>query len=63
MICPYCSTENIEGVEEGVNGGHSLAGIDLPGGMKGRRQAPAFVHEPLSRLPKREPVSVGEGGI
>jgi CBS domain-containing protein len=59
MICPYCSQENIEGVEECVNCGHSLAGIDLPGGgVKGKR-APAFVHEPLSRLPKREAVSVG----
>jgi CBS domain-containing protein len=58
MICPYCNQENIEGVEECVNCGHSLAGIDLPGGLKGKA-APAFMHESLARLPKREPVSVG----
>src|SRR4051794_12394933 len=58
MICPYCRAENIEGVEECVECGHSLAGIDLDGRIKGR-QAPAFVYEPISRLPKREPVSCG----
>ena len=58
MICPYCRAENIEGVEECVECGHSLAGIDLDSRVKGRK-APAFVYEPISRLPKREHVSCG----
>ena len=58
MICPHCHAENIEGVDECVECGHALAGLDLPGELKGG-QAPAFVHEPISRLPKREPVYAG----
>lgn len=57
MICPRCHAENIEGVDECIECGHSLAGLDLPG-EKGSA-APAFVHEPISRLPKREAVYIG----
>ena len=57
MICPHCQAENIEGVDECVNCGHSLAGLDLPGD-KGSK-APSFVFESISRLPKREAVYAG----
>ena len=57
MICPHCHAENIEGVDECVNCGDSLAGYDLPGD-KGSK-APSFVFEAISRLPKREPVYAG----
>jgi len=58
MICPQCQAENIEGVDECVECGHALAGLDLPGD-KGGNRAPEFVFELISRLPKREPVYIG----
>jgi CBS domain-containing protein len=58
MICPHCHAENIEGVDECVECGHALAGLDLPRD-KGANQAPDFVHDSIDRLPKREPVYAG----
>lgn len=57
MICPRCHAENIEGVDECVNCGQTLAGLDLPGD-KGSK-APDFVFESIGRLPKREAVYAG----
>jgi CBS domain-containing protein len=57
MICPFCGTENIEGAEECVNCGQSLYGLDTPeGGLKDR--SPAFIQQPISRLPQRPPAFV-----
>jgi CBS domain-containing protein len=59
MICPFCHSENIEGADECANCGQALYGLDLPGGGKGGPAAPDFIHDPISRLTKREPLSVG----
>jgi CBS domain-containing protein len=58
MICPYCKTDNIEGADECANCGQSLYGLDLP--EAGLKQAgPAFINEPLNRLPQRDAPKVG----
>ena len=54
MICPSCHHDNIEGSDECVNCGAALYGLAQPG-----RQAPDFIHQPLSNLPIREAPSVG----
>lgn len=57
MICPYCHVDNIEGADECVNCGQTLYGLDLPG-IKGG-VAPAFVLQPVSRLPIRIVPGIG----
>jgi CBS domain-containing protein len=59
MICPFCRTQNIEGADECANCGQALYGLDLPGGVKGGAGAPDFILEPISRLTKREALTVG----
>jgi signal-transduction protein with cAMP-binding, CBS, and nucleotidyltransferase domain len=58
MICPSCHFENIEGSDECSNCGAPLYGLDLPGAPQGK-QAPDFIHQPLSNLPIRAAAHVG----
>jgi len=58
MLCPSCHTNNIEGADLCANCGQALYGLDLPGAPQGS-QAPDFVNQPLSSLPRRQPARVG----
>ena len=49
MICPFCQSENIEGVEVCANCGRDLGGLDLPGGGLDD-SAPSFLQDPLAKL-------------
>jgi CBS domain-containing protein len=54
MICPYCSTENIEGADQCSNCGQSLYGLDLP--EAGKYPTAPFMDQPLGRIPQRDAV-------
>lgn len=56
MICPECSTDNIEGVDHCENCGHDLRGLDQPDAVPGR--GPDFIYERLADLPARRPTKV-----
>lgn len=58
MKCPSCHFDNIEGSDECANCGAALYGLDLPGAPQGK-QAPDFIHQPLSNLPIRQASRVG----
>ncbi len=57
MICPFCRSENIEGVEVCANCGRDLVGLDIAGGIG--NQPPAFLGAPLGSLSGRQPARVG----
>src|SRR5438105_1929445 len=59
MICPSCGAENIEGADECASCGKPLYGLDLPDAPQGS-QSPEFIRQPLSRLPRRPAVRVGD---
>jgi len=60
MICPACRSENIEGADDCANCGEPLYGLDLPdGGIKD--DAPDFIHQPISGLPRRPPTLINVG--
>ncbi len=57
MICPECSTDNIEGVDCCENCGQNLVGLDRPD-APGARRGREFIYTRLADLPAKPPVKV-----
>ena len=55
MICPSCSTDNVEGSDSCRNCGNDLRNLDSPEALE--NQAPAFIMTPLAELAGKAPTT------